>query len=451
MYNDPRDHVFTLYPYHDVVVDSARGVRLRDTNGREYLDLASGQLCTTLGHSHPRLVEVARNQAARVVNLGIRFFGSPALDACAEIASVCQAGLDKVALCSTGSEANELAVRMARAATGHHELVGIRKGYYGATHQMLSLSDYVGFMKGIGTRSAGIHRLVCPDCRRCPLGLEQGTCGTRCIHISAENIKNESTGDIAAFLVEPVLGSGGIIVPPKEYIRAVRKLCDHYGALLIADEAQTGLGRTGRWMGMEHFGVVPDICVVSKGLGAGFPVAAVVTSAEVEARCLRAPMANMSSHSFDPFGAAIAGEVIRTIRDEGLVKRAEEKGRHLRNRLGEIASRFDMLENVRGLGLMIGVDVVASGSGERDPLLSLALEAECLLQGLVVGYSSLSGVIRILPPLTITLEEIDRSMDIFNRSVAYLTDNGVDMSRYMPVHSGSAKLANAFLPKLTGG
>ncbi len=450
MYEDPRDHAFTLYPYHDVVVEEAKGCVIRDTSGREYLDLASGQLSAALGHSHPRLVEAAARQAGLAVNLGNRLFGAPTLEACSEIASACQEGLDKVVICSTGSEANELAVRMARAATGGHELVGVRKGYYGATHELLSLSDYVGFMKGIGVRAAGVHRLPCPDCQRCPFGLEPGTCETRCVDAGAEELESDSTGEIAAFLVEPVLGSGGIVVPPQAFFEKLRRLCERYGALLIADEAQTGLGRTGRWMGMEHSGVLPDICVLSKGLGAGFPVAAVVTTAEVEERCIAAPLANMSSHSFDPFGAAVAVEVIRVIREEGLVEKAESTGRYLREKLAQLAGSRAILGKVRGLGLMVGVDVVSPDTDDLDPLTSLSLEAECLLRGLVVGYSALSGVLRVLPPLTISEEEIDRAVEILSEAVAHLSEHGVDLQRYLPSHQGSLKLAMSFLQKISG-
>jgi 2,2-dialkylglycine decarboxylase (pyruvate) len=450
MPDDPMDHVFTLYPYHDVVIASGAGCRLTDTEGRSYLDLASGQLSAALGHAHPRLVRAAQQAAAGPVNLGNRFFGAATLEACAEIAAVCQEGLDRVVICSTGSEANELAVRIARAATGHHELVGVRRGYYGATHEMLSLSEYVGFIKGIGAVSPGVHKLPCPDCRHCTLGLEPDRCEARCVTVAAEHLREDSTGAIAAVLVEPVLGSGGIIVPPAVYLQAVRALADDFGALLIADEAQTGLGRTGRWMGMEHAGVVPDVCVLSKGLGAGYPVAAVITTAQVEARCIAAPLANMSSHSFDPFAGAIAAETIRTIRDEGLVQRAEQLGVVLADGLRETAVRHDVLGDVRGLGLMAGVDVVSRESGELDPLTSLVIEAECLLRGLVVGYSSLSGVLRVLPPLVITEAEIDEACRLLDQAVTYVVEQPLDLSRYLPRHAGSAQLAMGFIGQLAG-
>jgi 2,2-dialkylglycine decarboxylase (pyruvate) len=445
---DPRDHAFTLYPYHDVVIESASGCWLTDTDGETYLDLASGQLSAALGHAHPRLVRAAADQAASAVNLGNRFLAAQTLDACTEVASVCGDGLDKVVLCSTGSEANELAVRIARAATGHHELVGVRRGYYGATHEMLSLSEFVGFIKGIGARSPGVHKLLCPDCQRCPLGLQSDTCDIACVARSAEQLAEDSTGAIAAFLVEPVLGSAGVIVPPPGFFHAVRKLCDAHGALLIADEAQTGLGRTGRWMGMEHSGVTPDICVLSKSLGAGFPVAAVVTTAEIEDRCIAAPLANMSSHSFDPFGAAIAAEVVRTIRDEGLVERAAVAGDRLAGALADVAARFEVLGHVRHEGLMVGVDVVQRGTQDLDPMTSLIVEAECLHRGLVVGYSALSGVLRILPPLILTDVEIDEAAGRLAEAVEYVSTQTLDLSRYMPAHAGSFRLAAAFLGKI---
>lgn len=429
------------------MIASAAGSWLRTTDGREILDLASGQLCALLGHGHPRIVEVARKQAALAVNLGNRFFCTPALEACQEIASICPEGLTKVALCSTGSEAVEQAIRIARAATGRFELCGVRRGYHGATHQTLSLSDFAGSLKGLGVRSPGIHRLPCPDCPHCPLGLKRGTCGVRCVVVGDQELSTDST-DLAAVLVEPILGSGGIVVPPPEFFRAVRELCDRRGALLIADEAQTALGRTGRWLAMEHAGVVPDLVVLSKGLGAGFPVAAVVTRADIEEKCLRAPMANMSSHSFDPFGAAVAVEVIRTVREEGLLARAVESGRYLRDGLCALAVRHPMLANVRGHGLMLGLDVVTPDTSEHSPVLSLVLEAECLAQGLAVGYSSLSGVIRILPPLTISHGEMDTALERLGRAAAVLEGGDLDLSRYLPKHAGSLLLAQSFLERL---
>jgi len=315
----------------------------------------------------------------------------------------------------------------------------------------MSMSDYVGFIKGTGIRTPRIHRLPCPDCLHCSLGLTYPECDMRCFQLGVENLEKESTGSIAAFMVEPVLGSGGCIIPPDGYFAKVRELCDRYKALLIADEAQTGLGRTGRWWGMEHWGVVPDILVLSKGLGNGFPVAAVVTRADIEQKCINAPLANMSSHSFDPFGAAVALEVIETLRDEGLVEKAEKLGEYFLKVLGQVAEQHVILAAPRGRGLMLGVDVVSrDGNGQLDPMLSLGLEAECLMNGVVLGYSALSGVMRLLPPVVITTGQVDQAMDLLDKAAGYLEEKGVDVSRYMPSHNGSAMLAISFLRKLMG-
>jgi 2,2-dialkylglycine decarboxylase (pyruvate) len=441
--------LFTLYPYFSTPIESAHGCTLTAADGKDYLDLASGQLSVLLGHSHPRIVDAAARQAAQVVHLGNRFYGKATLDACEELVSVAPAGLNRIILCSTGSEANEMAVRIARAATGKSELVGLAKGYYGCTNLLLSMSDYVGFIQGTGIRAPGLHRLPAPDCLHCSLGLTHPECGLRCLALGAENLEKESTGSIAAFLVEPVLGSGGVVVPPPGYLKGLQALCRKYGALLIADEAQTGLGRTGRWWGMEHAGIVPDVLVVSKALGNGFPVAAVLTRADVEARCINAPLANMSSHSFDPFGAAVAAEVIRTIKAEGIVERSAQMGAYMLEGLTQLSQRRRLLTNPRGCGLMLGLDVVSRQSnGKPDPMTSLALEAECLLRGVVVGYSALSGVLRILPPAVITREQVDRSIAVLDEAAGFLEDNDVDVSRYMPEHNGSALLAVSFLRRL---
>ncbi len=441
------ENLFTLYPYFNAVIDSAEGCCVRVSDGRELLDLASGQLSVLLGHSHPRIVAAAQSQAARVVHLGNRFFGTATLDAVEQIVSVCPPGMSRVILCSTGTEANEMAVRIARAATGKLELVGLSKGYYGCSHLMLSLSDYVGFIKGTGVRSPGVHRLPAPDCLHCSLGLSHPECGLQCLTLGAEMLDKESTGSIAAFMVEPVLGSGGVIVPPRGYLEGVAALCRKYGALLIADEAQTGLCRTGKWWGMEHSGVVPDIIVASKGLGNGFPVAAVVTRADIEQKCINAPLANMSSHSFDPFGAAIAAEVIRTLKEEGIALRATEMGTFMLQRLEWLAGRHRILAHARGCGLMLGLDVVGK-DGKPDAMTSLALEAECLMRGVIVGYSAMSGVVRILPPAVITREQVERAVEVLDGAASFLEENDVDVSRYMPEHNGSALLAVSFLRRM---
>jgi len=448
--SDPRENLlFTLYPYFSTAIESARGCTLKAVDGKEYLDLASGQLSVLLGHGHPRIVQAAARQAAQVVHLGNRFYGRATLEACEELTSVAPKGFDRVILCSTGSEANEMAVRIARAATGKAELVGLDKGYYGCTNQLISLSDYVGFIKGTGFRAPGVHRLPAPDCLHCSLGHRHPECNLRCLAVGAQNLEKESTGSIAAFLVEPVLGSGGVVVPPPGYLAGVQSLCKRHGAMLIADEAQTGLGRTGRWWGMEHSGVVPDILVVSKGLGNGFPVAAVLTRADVEAKCINAPLANMSSHSFDPFGAAVAAEVVRTIRDDGIVERSAQTGAYFLDALAQLCRRRRLLANPRGCGLMLGLDVVSRQSnGAPDPMTSLALEAECLMRGVVVGYSALSGVLRILPPAVIDLHDVDHAIDVIDQAACYLEEHDVDVSRYMPEHNGSALLAVAFLRRL---
>lgn len=449
-YERMKDRVFTLYPYHDVVIKEARGNTLIDADGKKYLDLAAGQLCAIFGHSPEDFLDRVFSRAKSGFHLGNRFFSEIMLLCCEKIASVAPAGLDKVAVCNTGSEANEMAVRIAKAATGKHEVVGLMKGYYGCTHQMLSLSDYLGFMKGGSVKAAGTHRIPPPDCRRCMLGLSHPGCGLQCLRAAEEFIELNTEKSIAAFIVEPILGSGGIIVPPEEYFRGLKSLCGKYGALLIADEAQTGLGRTGRWFGMQHFGVAPDILVLSKSLGAGFPVAAVATTAEIEDRCLSAPLANMSSHSFDPFGCAVAYEAILKIEQEGLVEAAQRKGRRLAARLEALKQKHASIGDVRGRGLMIGVEIVRSGTpSEVDPLLSLVIEAEALRRGLVLGYSALSGVLRILPALLIGEDEIDAAVAILDETLAFLSDPAnVDIMSYMPRHASSLKLASAFLGRL---
>ena len=267
----------------DVTLARGEGCTVWDTTGKAYLDLLAGTWCNILGHNHPRLVEEISSQISKLTHVGSAFPTEEVDRALEKLGEIVPAGLNRAVLLNTGSEAVELALKTARAATGRDEIVVVEKGYYGATTYAFALSEAgrdAAYLPDLGV----VHRLPAPTCRRCPVG-RTWPCETFPCLDSLRTLPEEEKERIAAVLYEPVMAVGGMIVPPPGYGGELRKLASQCGALLIAEEVTSGMGRTGEWFGFEHDAIVPDILVIGKAIGGGLPVSAVVTTAEVETRC----------------------------------------------------------------------------------------------------------------------------------------------------------------------
>jgi 2,2-dialkylglycine decarboxylase (pyruvate) len=403
-------HVLMATPCRDQVIVSARGCTFTDADGNEYLDMGSGQLC-----GHPELMARVADQMTKVVHTGTSFVSPVVLEASARVAGVAPRGLDKVLFLSTGAEANEYAVRLAKTCTGKSGMLAFTKGYAGLTLLTSSLTNYG---KNAVPPVPATGYIAVPDPTACPAGREP-LAWARELLAQALEVNRGLLANVAAIIFEPILSAGGLIVLPDGFLRDLRKAADDLGALLIADEAQTGVGRTGRWWGVDHDGIVPDILVLSKGVGGGFPSSAVVTTAAIAGAAMT--RANQfSSHQSDPLGAAATLAVIDIIEREGLVARAEATGAYVRERLAEVASRRPHLVHVRGRGLMIGFDVF------RDPARPVAeaevgrtIEDFCRARG--VHFEAIQrNRFRILPPLTITRAEVDRFVSVLEDALEAL-------------------------------
>ncbi len=382
------------------------GAWLYDRAGRATLDLLSGTWSNVLGHAHPRWVEAVSRQVGELAHLDPAHLGEVTEEALQALRGVLPDALERVVFLSTGSEGVELAVKMARAATGARELAVVEGAYFGATNTALELSEAGRDARYLAHGHPPL-RLPVPRAASGEYAWDHALTA-----LEARVREVESGGEpLAAVLVEPILANAGVVVPPTGFLPRLAELARRAGALLLADEVTTGLGRTGRWFALDHEGVVPDLLVLGKALGGGLPVAAVATSEEVEARC-DARLVHVQSHQNDPLSAAVATAVIRILTEEKLVERSARLGQELLAGLGEVASRQPAIREVRGRGLLAGV--------ELQPELTRVgarITAELGEEGFLVNYQPARRCIRLLPPFVIESAELGRFVAAFEAAL----------------------------------
>ena len=298
---DPRERFLVRYAggFAPLVVARAEGAWLETADGRRILDFTSGQICSTIGHNHARIAAAIRHSLDTVVHLNSWMLSEPVLALAERLAGLFPASLDKVMLLNTGSEANEVALKLAKLHTGRFEVVGLTRSFHGLLGGTTSVTFSMA-RTGYGPLLPGAFAVPAPYAYRCPIRHCQGTCDCTCLEVGFELMDQQSVGSLAAFIAEPVLSAGGVVVPPDGYLQRVRELCQQRGMLLIVDEAQTGFGRLGTLFGFEHDGVVPDLVAVSKTLGGGIPLAATITSSAIEADCVAKGFVHVTSHGLRP-------------------------------------------------------------------------------------------------------------------------------------------------------
>lgn len=402
------------------LVERASGSELFMAGGRTVLDFTSGQMCATLGHNHPAIVSAVRESCSRVMHLSSWMLSEPVIELCRELAALLPSNLEKVLLLSTGSESNEAALRMAKLSTGRFEVVGLTASFHGLTGGT-GASTYAMGRRGYGPGIPGAMAIPAPNCYRCPIRQHPDRCGLACLEAGFELIDAQSVGSLAACIVEPIISAGGVIVPPSGYFPRLKQLCEARGMLLIIDEAQTALGRLGAHFAFEQDGAVPDILTLSKTLGGGLPLAATVTSNAIEETCHANGFVHVTSHVSDPLPARVGLAVLEVLVQERLAERALRMGQRLRAGLQELEGRYEVIGDVRGRGLLLGVELVQDREArEPDPRLGAAISQRALELGLnmnIVNFPGLASVWRIAPPLTVTSEEIDRALAILDQSI----------------------------------
>ena len=386
-----------------IAVDRAEGSAVTDVDGNTFLDFIGGIGVNALGHAHPGVTAAIQAQVAQA-SVG-SFTSAARVDLVERLAahapSASPPALHRVQLYSSGAEAVESALRLAKSHTRKSEFVSFWGGFHGKTMGALSLMGST-FKEGLGPMVPGAHLVPYADCYRCPLALEHPSCGLACVEVGRKQIKAASAGSIAAIIVEPMQGTAGNVVPPDDFLPAVRSVADELGALLIADEMITGFGRTGRYWGVEHSGVRPDIVTLGKAFGGGFPLSGVLTTdAIASAKPWSNPSGSSSSYGGNPLAAAAGAAALRAIDEDGLVDNARKVGAALLAELHPFVDDYPFVGKVDGRGLFLGVELVRD-KRTREPLsrrVTRVIFDECVRRGLLTMAYAPS--FRLQPALTL--------------------------------------------------
>ncbi len=406
------------YYFQSAIIKNAKGAFLTTVDDRRLLDFASGQMSTILGHSHPEITDVIQKQAAELVHLYSQLLSPPVIHLAAKLAEIAPGKLQRSVLLSTGSESNEAALRMAKMATGRYETLALSRSWHGVTQGAAS-ATYNSSRQGYGPSVPGSFVLPAPTPYR-PTFEKNGVYDWEAeLDYGFELFDRQSSGNAAALIMETIMSSGGVVVLPKGYLKAAAERARKRGMLVIIDEAQTGLGRTGKMVDCEYDDVVPDIVTLSKTLGAGLPLAAVITTPEIEDKCFENKFHFYTTHASDPLPAAVGLKVIEIIMRDRLAARALASGERLRAGFESLMQRYEVIGDVRGRGLLMGVEVVKDRhSKEPYPDLAGRVMKRCLELGLSTSIvRGTWGVFRIAPPLTITDEEIDLGLEMFAQAL----------------------------------
>ncbi|MGQ9858740.1 MAG: aspartate aminotransferase family protein [Thermodesulfobacteriota bacterium] len=404
-----------------VVVERARAALYVDTSGKQYIDCFSGIAVTNVGHCHPRVIGAARAQMEKLVHCcSYVYYSQPTADLAEKLAAITPGRLQKTFFGNGGAEAIEGALRLAKQFTGRTEFVALQGSFHGRSYATLSVTGNCGRKRRGGPYMVGCTFLPAPYCYRCFYQLEYPSCELRCARALEDVLLYNTYDSVAAFIAEPLLGEGGIIVPPEGFFQEVAKILRKHSILFICDEVQTGFGRTGKMFGIEHYGVEPDIMAMAKGIADGFPLSGFIAREEV-ADAFK-PGDHLSTFGGNPVSCAAALANIQVLEEEGLVQAAWEKGKWLMERLQELASKSHIVGEVRGKGLMIGLELVkdkhskepAAEEGKR-------VRQRCLEMGVLVGLGgTLGNVIRIQPPLVIEQGQMEQVLLVLSEALGEL-------------------------------
>ena len=403
-----------LYRYTPLVIDRAQGSYLYTVEGRRYLDFASGIAVTNLGHGHPVVIEAAKAQLDKVVHTSVVAHHQPAIQLAERIAALAPGKLEKVFFANSGAEAVEGAIKLARYTTGRSALIAFQGAFHGRTYGALSLTASKSYYRErYEPFLPGVYHVPYPYPYRNPTGPGDDATLEYVFNFIDEMLDTRvPPKNVAAFIVEPVLGEGGYVVPPSGFMPRLRKLCDEHGILLIADEVQSGYGRTGKMFACEHSGVVPDIMTLAKSIASGLPLSAVVATSKLMDQW--EPAAHGSTFGGNPVSCAAGIATLDVFKADGIIQNSASKGAELTRRLRDLQQRMPAIGEVRGLGLMIGVELVKK-DGTPDKELQKQIRKVCLDSGMVVlSCGAHDNVLRLVPPLNLSQAELDEGWEILN-------------------------------------
>lgn len=419
-----KDYVMTGFvkSVTPIVIEKASGAVVTDENGKEYLDCFAGISVVNAGHCNPKVIAAAKAQMDKLVHCASYIYhAQPVADLAEKIAHIMPRGLTKTFFGNGGAEAIEGALKLARLYTGKHEFIALNASFHGRSFGALSITGNQGRKKRGGPYATGVSFAPAPYSYRSQWRDDPEECGRQCARSIEDVIRFATSGDVAAFIAEPVMGEGGIVVPPLNYFREVKKVLDQQGILFIADEVQSGFCRTGKMFAIEYYGVEPDILVTAKGIADGFPLSAFTTRPEIAAAYK--PGDHLSTFGGNPVSCAAALANIEFMQEEDLAGRASDTGNYAMGKLKELEKDNSLIGEVRGLGLMIGVELVKDKKLTPATAEAEAIRDSLLKQGVLVGVGGVFGnVIRFQPPLVITRSQIDRALDAFANALSEVAE-----------------------------
>jgi 4-aminobutyrate aminotransferase-like enzyme len=428
-----------------LVFDRGKGVFITDVDGNDYYDLTAGMMCMVLGHSHPELTETIREQAELLVHESSWYSNPWAIEFAELITSTLPGNLKVVNFAVTGSEANEIAMRMAVATTRKHDIVSVLRGLHGGSLAAEAVTSVGGERKGglgpfmIPARS---NAILAPFCYRCPVNLTYPSCDIGCLKLSEDMMEHMTSKSVAGIIAESILVPGGMIVPPAEWLPRLKKVAEDWGSLLILDEAQLAPGRTGKLWAFEHYDVLPDIVTFAKGMSAGLAICGTVTTPEIAEACRgQAGLPWSGNYPADPFPSAVALKNLQIVLRDRLSERAEKLGEVLRARLEPLVEKFECIGDVRGKGLYRMLDIVQDKKSKRpDYAMAERIRYNAVLEGVVT--ICVKNYMRLAPPLIITEAEIDdvvgrlstaiqRAVDGYPKDIDFTKSSSLAASRDM--------------------
>jgi len=402
-----------------IAIAEGRGAYVRDLDGKEYLDCFSGISVANTGHCHEKVVKAIRDQAGKLLHCCTYMYHvAPAAGLAERLAKIAPHGLRKTFFSNSGAEAIECALKMGKKFTRKHEIIALMCSFHGRTLGTLSVTGQWSRRRyDMGPYLGGVSFAPAPYCYRCSLGQTYPDCNIQCAEMIKDVIEYSSSNNVAEFIAEPVLGEGGIIVPPPEYFKTVKKILDQHGIIFIDDEVQTGFGRTGRMFGIEHYEVTPDIMCLAKGIASGMPLGACLARAEIADSY--EPGDHLSTFGGNPVSCAAGVASLEVMLEQDLPNQSQAKGEYLLKRIHELQQKESIIGEVRGKGLMIGMELVEEHK-HKTPAEGKAAKIKELLRmkGILVGVGGVKGnVVRIQPPLVITDQQLDTLMDRLTESM----------------------------------
>ncbi len=406
-------------PYYPLAVKRAYGSIVEDLDGNKYIDLLASAAALNTGHCHKKVVKAITEQVQDFIHYTPAYmYHEPLVQLAKELKAITPGDFNKrVAFGLSGSDANDGMIKLARAYTGRSKIISCIQAYHGSTYGALSLTALsLNMRRKIGPLVPEIHHIPYPDCYRCVFGQQEATCNQECLnqlkiafqyYLPAE--------EVAAVIIEPIAGDAGLVVPPQKWIKELYNICKENGILFVSEEVQQGFGRTGKWFGIENFGVVPDAVILGKSIASGMPLSAIVAKEEIM-QAWEAP-AHLFTTGGNPVSCRAALATIDVIREENLLEHSKELGEYVKERFEEMKDKYELIGDVRGIGLSIGVDLVTDRKTKKKAKEAAAkICYRCWEKGVILTFFA-NSVLRIQPPLVITKQEMDKAIDIIEEAI----------------------------------